>query len=411
MTYSLTPTTDVPETAPPTTRPSSSRAGAAAKWLIGAVVLSGLFLAGYLPQRRARAALLASAAESNGAVTTAAAVHPKVSKPGKTLTLPASLRGWEQTVLLSRASGYVRKWHVDLGDAVEQGQLLAELDTPELDREVEQARATLQESTASLAEAKAARDYTRINVERFRSLVPAGVAPQGELQKAEAEAQVAEAKVGVAEAARASKVASLHRLEQLKSFARVSAPFAGVITARKVERGSLVTAGNSALFEIAVVEPLRVAVDVPQSLALGVRPGITGTVRARELPSKTFKAKVARTAGTLEASSRTLRVELDFENPGRALLPGMFAEVALELSRPHPTFSLPASAIITGKEGLRVAVVDPSSVVHLKTVALERDNGSEVELAGGVSATDVVVVSPRPFLSDGDRLRAQIPSP
>lgn len=375
-------------------------------WLLGALTLGGLFVVGYLPHQRARAELLAAAREASAELPTVAVVHPKPSTPGKTLTLPASLKGWEQTVLLSRANGYVRTWLVDLGAQVEAGQLLAELDTPELDREVEQARAAVSESAASLEEAGATRDYARINLERYRSLVPAGVAPQGELQKVEAEARVAEAKVSVAQAARASKLASLHRLEQLKSFSRVTAPFAGVITSRKVDRGSLVSAGSSALFELAVVEPLRVVVDVPQSLALGVKAGITGTVRARELPSQTFRAKVARTAGTLESESRTLRVELDVENPERRLLPGMFAEVALELGRPHPTFALPASAIISGKEGLRVATLDGAGVVHLKRVVLERDNGAEVELQSGVTPGDAVIASPRPFLAEGDRVKA-----
>jgi RND family efflux transporter MFP subunit len=262
-----------------------------------------------------------------------------------------------------------------------------------------------------VTEAHAGRDYARINFERFKSLVPAGVAPQGELQKAEAEAQVAQAKVGVAEAVRASKLASLHRLEQLKSFAKVSAPFAGVITARKVDRGSLVTAGSSALFELVVLEPLRVVVDVPQSLALGVRAGVAGSVRAKELPSRSFAAKLARASGALDSSTRTLRVELEVENPGHALLPGMFAEVSLELERPHATYGLPASAVINGKEGLRVAAVDASGVVHLKPVVLERDNGSEIELAGGVTATDQIVVSPRPFLGEGDRVRPLLPAP
>jgi len=383
-------------------RPSSG----AAKWLLGAATLIALFAAGYLPKQRARAALVSEAARQSQELPSVAVVHPKPSKPGKALTLPASLKGWEQTVLYARASGYVQRWLVDLGDPVEADQLLAELDTPELDREIEQARAGTVESRAALTEARAGRDYARINFERFKSLVPAGVAAQGELQKAEAEAQVAEAKVGVAEAVGSSRLANLHRLEQLKSFAKVRAPFAGVITARKVDRGSLVSAGSSALFEIVVIEPLRVVLDVPQSLALGVQAGLKGSVRAKELPSKSFPAKLARVSGALDSASRTRRVELEVENPGRALLPGMFAEVTLELERPHATFSLPASAIINGKEGLRVAVVDQQGVVHLQPVTLERDNGSEIELASGVAATDQVVTSPRPFIAEGDRVRA-----
>jgi membrane fusion protein, multidrug efflux system len=377
-----------------------------ARWLLAAALLTALFLAGYLPQRQARAALVTGTFEANREAPSVNVIRAKPSKLGKSLTLPASLSGWEQTVLFARANGYVRRWLVDLGDQVTEGQLLAELDTPELDREVEQARAGLAEGQASLTEAKASRDYSRANLERYESLVPAGVASHAELQKAQAEARVSEAKVGVAEAARASRIANLHRLEQLKSFARVSAPFASVVTARRVDRGSLVSAGSSALFELAVVEPLRVTINVPQSVALGVQPGVLGSLRVRELPGRSFPAKIARTSRALEPTSRTLRVELEVPNPEQQLLPGMFAEVSLELARKHTTLALPASTIIGGKDGLRVAVVDPSGVVQLKPVVLERDNGSEVEVATGISSDDQVVVSPRPFLSAGDRVKA-----
>lgn len=418
MTSSIaTETADLPgeidpsETSPGAARRPWWRASGAAKWLLGALVLVCAFIAGYLPKERARAALVAGAADTNRELPVVAVVHPKLNKPGKTLTLPASLKGWEQTVLFARANGYVERWLVDLGDRVEKGQLMAELDTPELDREVEQARAAVAEASAGLTEAQAGRDYAHVNFERFKSLVPAGVATQGELQKAEAEAKVAEAKVGVAEAVRSSRVANLHRLEQLKSFARVSAPFAGVVTSRKVDRGSLVSAGSSALFELAVVEPLRVLVDVPQSLALGVKAGIVGTLRARELPNRTFEVSVARTSGNIEAASRTLRVELLLKGAEHALLPGMFAEVTLEIERRLATLSLPASAITSGKEGLRVATVDAEGVVHLKPVVLERDNGSEVEIASGIVVTDQVVASPRPFLAEGDRVKSRSAQP
>lgn len=382
-----------------------------ARWILAVGVVGALFVVGYLPKQRARAALAAGAAQAESALPTVSIIRGKPNPAGKTLSLPATLRGWEQTVVLSRANGYVKSWQVDLGATVQGGQLLAELDTPELDREVEQARASHAESAAVLKEAQASRDFARINQERFASLNNAGVASQGDLQKAQAEAQVADAKVGVAEALRASRLANLRRLEQLKSFAKVSAPFAGVITARKIERGSLVSAGSSALFELAAVEPLRVVVDVPQSLALGVKAGLGGTVRARELPNRSFTATVARTSGTLEASSRTLRVELTLPNPDHALLPGMFAELSLALERKHATLSLPASAIISGKDGLRVATVDAAGVVHFKPVVLERDNGSELEIASGLAPTDDVVASPRPFLRDGERVKSSSSKP
>lgn len=384
---------------------------AAAGWLLLAVLLSGALAAGYLPKQRARAALVAQAQRDNQGLPEVAIVQGKPLTAAKPFSLPGNLKGFEQTVLFARANGYVSRWLVDMGDQVEEGQLLAELDTPELDREVEQAQAGVAESAAALAEAKAAHGFAQVNLERFQALVPAGVATQGELQKAEAEAHVNEAKVGVAQAVRASRLANLHRLEQLKSFARVTAPFSGVVTSRKVDRGSLVSAGSSALFELAVVEPLRVIIDVPQSLALNVQAGQAGSLRVRELPGQSFAAKVERTSGTLESSSRTLRVELSVPNPGRRLLPGMYAEVEIALERTRSILALPASAITNSKEGLRVATVDEAGVVRMKPVVLERDNGSEVEIASGISPSDRIVASPRPFLSDGDHVSVSASKP
>jgi membrane fusion protein (multidrug efflux system) len=409
----LGPSVESPSVGPPSSAaPNHSRLrGPGARWLLGGLLLGGLFLVGFVPKQRARQALLAAAAEAAEELPIVAVIRPKPGKLSKTLSLPGDLKGREQAVLFARANGYVQRWLVDLGDRVEQGQLLAQLDTPELDREVEQGRAGLAESVAALNEARAGRDYGRVNLDRFRALAPAGVVSQGDLQKTEAEMQVAEAKLGVAEAARAAKIANLHRLEQLKSFARVSAPFDGIITARKVDRGMLVSAGSSALFELAAVEPLRVVVDVPQSLALGVKAGISGALRVRELPGRSFLAKLARSAGTLDAASRTMRVELEVSNQEQLLLPGMYAEVELEVERQHAALALPASAVISTKEGLRVATVDAAGVVHLKPIVIERDNGAEVEVADGLSASDSIVASPRPFLSEGARVKTAATRP
>jgi membrane fusion protein, multidrug efflux system len=368
--------------------------------------LGALFAAGYLPKRHARALLTAEAADTARELPSVVVVHGKPPKPGKGLVLPGNLKGKEQTVLFARANGFVQRWLVDLGDSVKQGQLLLELDTPELDREVEQARAGLAEKTAAVNESKASRDYALVNLDRLQKLSEAGVASHGDLQKTESEAKVAEAKVGVANAIRASQLANLHRLEQLQSFAKVTAPFDGVITARKVDRGTLVSAGGSALYELAAVDPLRVIVDVPQSLALGIKPGIAGTLQVRELPGRSFTAHVARSAGTLEASSRTLRVELDVPNPERTLLPGMYAEVTLKLERAYTALALPASAVLSTKDGLRIAVIESGDTVRLKPIVVERDNGTEIEIASGLDAKDAVIVSPRPFTSDGQKVKA-----
>jgi membrane fusion protein, multidrug efflux system len=380
-------------------------------WILGATTLGALFVAGYLPKRQAHALLATEAAEVAREVPNVVVVRGKPTKPSKGLVLPGNLKGKEQTVLFARANGFVQRWLVDLGDSVKQGQLLVELDTPELDREVEQARAGLAEKTAAVNESQASRDYALVNLERQRQLAQAGVASQGDLQKSESEAKVAEAKVGVANAIRASQLANLHRLEQLQSFARVTAPFDGVITARKVDRGTLVSSGSSALYELSSVDPLRVIVDVPQSLALGIKPGIAGTLQVRELPGRTFPAQVARSAGTLDATSRTLRVELDVPNPERAILPGMYAEVTLKLERVHTALVLPASAVLSTKDGLRIAVVEAGGTVKLKPIVVERDNGTEIEIASGLGPSDDVIATPKPFVTEGEKVKTSAPPP
>ena len=372
---------------------------------LGALALTSLFLVGYLPRERARAALVVEAAKSSNEPASVHTIKPTPSKPERTLVLPGTLRSFEQTLLLARANGYVQRWLVDLGEHVEAGQLLAELDTPELDREVEQARANLLERKAAVSEARAAHDFALVNHQRFGALVPAGVAPKSELERSRAEAQMAEAKVAVAEAARASGLANLNRLEQLKSFARVTAPFAGTITARKVDRGALVTAGSSVLFELAVFEPLRAIADVPQHLALALDKGAKGSLAVREHPGRSFPIEVVRSAGALDTRTRTLRIELQVPNEERLLLPGMYAEISLTVAHPAPSLSVPASAVIASKDGLRVATVDDSGVVHLKPVTVERDNGNALEIATGLSPGDTLLGNPSPTIADGTRVR------
>jgi membrane fusion protein (multidrug efflux system) len=369
---------------------------------VGLAVLGLLFLVGYLPKRHQQALLAAEAAASKQAVPRVALVTPRPGKSERALSLSATLEGLEQTEIDARANGYVRRWLVDLGDSVKEGQLLAELDTPELDLEIEQARAALAQSEASIFQASATRDYSRTSLKRYQALAPQGIASQQDLEQKASQSKVDEANVRVAEAARNSQLANVHRLEQLKAFARVTAPFAGTITDRAVQRGKLVAAGTGQhLFKIATLDPVRAFVQVPQSLVAGVKQGLAAEVSVAEQRGKAWKGIVVRTASALDASSRTMSVEVQVPNPDHRLLPGMYAEVALKLDASQRLFVLPASAVATTKDGVRVAVVETDGRVRWTKVRLERDNGADVEISEGLTGNEQIIASPGPAVVDG----------
>ena len=312
-------------------------------WGVGGVVaLALLFLTGYWQRRREATQLASEASVIQRALPSVQVTSPRPSLPVRSLVLPATLEGLEQTEVNARADGYVQKLLVDLGDSVEQGQLLAELDTPELDREIEQAQARVAQSEAAILEASANRDFSLTNLTRYRELAPQGIATQQELEQKQSQSQVDQAHVGVAQANRNSELANLHRLQQLKAFARVVAPFRGTITERLVVRGKLVSAGaGQPLFRIASLDPLRAFVQVPQSLVQGLEQGLPAEVRVAEQRGRVWTGSVARTASALDATSRTMKVEVRVPNADRRLLPGMYTDVTLALETRQNNLVLP----------------------------------------------------------------------
>jgi RND family efflux transporter MFP subunit len=364
--------------------------------LVAAVILLALlvvaFAWGYLPRRGQRVALAASAQTSQRAALRVEVTTPKADASDKPFQLPATVQPLQATMLFARASGYVRAWHVDIGDRVKEGQFLAEIETPELDQEILQARAQLLQARASLTLAKANRNLAKANLGRARSLAPNGFLSKAELEQSEAQAEVGEANVSVADANVAAQQANIRRLEQLKGFSRVTAPFAGTVTQRLVEVGALVTAGNGQpLFRLAATDPARVFVQVPQDVAPMVRAGATANVTVREYPGRIFAGKVMRTAEELDAATRTMNTEIRLPNSEGALLPGMYAEVALSLPATHAVLELPATALLNDSRGQRVAVVDAQSKLHLVPVVLERDNGATIDISSGLSGNEKVV--------------------
>ena len=306
----------------------------------------------------------------------------------------------EETTIYSRANGYVQKWLVDIGDKVAEGQLLAEISTPELDQELAQARAEVVSAEATVTQAKANRDYSHTNLERYQLLAPTGVASQQELEQKRAQAAVDVANVDVAIAAVGGKQANIRRLLQLKGFAKVVAPYAGTITSRTIERGALVTAATG-MFKIAIVDPVRVFVDVPQDVAPSVRADTVAKVTVAEFPGRVFEGAVTRTAGALAPASRTLKTEVRVPNHGGELLTGMYAEVELSLPSPHRAYELPATAVMTDAHGVRVAIVTADHHVRLVPIVIERDTGATVRVSTGINEHDTVVKIASANLADG----------
>jgi len=358
--------------------------------LIALAVLALAFAIGYLPRRFKRAALVASAGNAQRA-TRIEVVAPKTGASDRALQLPATVQPLQETHLFARASGYVRAWRADIGDKVDKGQVLAEIETPELDQELSQGRAQLLQTKASLTQAKANRDLANANLARARRLAPSGIVSKADLEQSQAQAQVGDANVSVAEANVAAQQANIRRLNQLKDFAKVTAPFAGTITQRSVEIGALVMAGNNqALFKIAAIDPARVFVQVPQDVAPAVRADVDATVTVREYPGRKFSGRVTRASGELDPATRTMNTEIRVPNHDGALFSGMYAEVALTLPSPHQVFELPATALMSDSRGQRVAVVDAQNKLHLVTVVVERDKGATIDVSSGLHGDERV---------------------
>ncbi|HEY2733106.1 MAG TPA: efflux RND transporter periplasmic adaptor subunit, partial [Polyangiales bacterium] len=268
--------------------------------------------------------------------------------------------------------------------------------------------AQLLAAEASLGQAQARSDYAKTSLERYQRLRPAGVASQQELDEKQSDEKVSVANVGAAVASVEVGKADVRRLMQLKSFARVTAPFAGIITSRTVEVGALVSAGNSTpLFRLSATDPMRVFVQVPQDLAVAVSPGAKAVVTLRAYPGRMFEGTVARTAGALEASTRTMLTEVRLPNPKNELLAGMYAEASIALAGAHTIYELPATTLFNDSQGLRVAVVDADGTVRFRKVVLERDAGTLLEISSGVNGDERVIKLASAALRDGSKVRVR----
>jgi RND family efflux transporter MFP subunit len=305
---------------------------------------------------------------------------------GQTLALPGTLQGFQQAPLAARSTGYLQRWTKDIGSHVAKGELLAVIESPEVDQQLSQARAARQQAAASLALAKS-------TVDRWEALRKKDVVSQQELDERRSGAAQASANLAAADA-------NVQRLRQLQGFTRVTAPFDGVITRRNVEVGDLVDASGKTLFVLTQMDPLRVYVNVPQSYAQLVRAGQKVTITQAELRDKAFTGEVARTAGAIDPATRTMQVEISLPNRDGALLPGAYVQVELPLAASR-MLTVPTNALLFRGEGTRVAVVDAANRVRLKPVTLGRNLGESIEVLAGLAEGERLVVNPPDSLADG----------
>ena len=388
------PSSHPPAASPPESPSSGSPVRLGRFAVIAAVIIVLAVLAGFLPRWRARRALAAATREL--AVTTVEVVSPTPKPTAPGVPLPAEVAPYVEAPIYARANGYLKRWRVDLGAEVKAGDLLAEIDTPELDQQIAQAKAELAEDVAAL-------DLSRITAERWTDLLKTASVSEQETAEKQADFKL---KTAVVDAARAN----LDRLSQLKSFASVIAPFAGTITERNTDVGQLISAGNGReLFRLAQTSPLRVYVRVPQTMSRGVRPGQEAELTITELPGRVFLAKVVRTAGAMDPVSRTLLAELEVDNSGGDILAGSYAQVRFSDIAGAAALTLPANALLFRSEGMLVGVVGADGTVDLRKIRIGRDFGQTVEVLEGLNPSDRVIMNPPDSLMAGTKVR--LPEP
>ena len=374
----------------PSRRSAGRRLAAAA--VVGAILVTALIL-GFVPRWRERREAIADMNQL--AIPTVAVVAPTLESPGNGLVLPAEIRPWRAAAIYARANGYLKDWVVDIGTHVESSQLLAEIETPDLDQQLEQAKAqfALAQANLHLAETTDA---------RWQQL----------LKSASVSEQDADEKTAARQAAAASldaDRANMQRLHELVGFQRVVAPFSGIVTARSVDIGDLITTGPGSreLFHIAQVKRLRVYIRVPEPYALDISPGQVATLTTPASPGRAFPAKVTTTAEAISTGSRTLLTELEVDNSQNHVLPYSFGEVSLRVGNSAPTLTVPSNSIVFRAQGLQVAVARPDGTVEMRSVKTGRDFGQTVEILSGVTSADRVIVNPTDALVGGARVRIQ----
>ncbi len=380
-------------TPPPKLPPATPRK---ALLFIG-IVLLALVLAGVVVMvlRIHDSRVLADETQQSAAPTVAV-IHPTAEKPDEELVLPGTLQAYIESPIYARTNGYLLRWYKDIGSHIKKGELLADIDTPEVDQELMQARAARQQVVAAM-------DLAKINANRYQALRKTDSVSQEEADTQSSGFEQATANLAAADA-------NVKRLEELEGFKHIYAPFDGVLTKRTVDPGALINVGNAGaagkeLFDVARTDPLRVYVSVPQAYAPAIKVGMNAVVTLQEFPGQKFIGTVVRTADAIDTTSRTLLTEVDVPNHDGKLLPGSFGEVHFKPNIDVNKVTIPVNAMLFRREGAQVAVVGSDNKVELRRISIGRDYGTTLEIVGGVDVNDRVIVNPSDSIEDGQQVK------
>lgn len=374
------------------------------KFLIGGVIVLVILGAFTLFQRRAQYHALAEETEAL-AIPTVAVIHPATEVAQEDLVLPGTLQAYVESPIYARTNGYLKNWFHDIGSRVSKGELLAEIDTPEVDQELSQSRADLNTAQANA-------NLSRITSTRYQDLIKTDGVSKQEVDNAVGDYEAKAATVKSSEA-------NVRRLEELESFKHVYAPFSGVITRRNIDIGTLINAGNGGtqqeLFTLAQTDPIRVYVNVPEMYSPSVRSGLGAFLELTQFPGQNFQGKVVRTAEAIDPNTRTLLTEVDVPNKNGQLFPGGYAQVHLQVKVAASRVQVPVNALLFRSEGLRAVVVDAGHKTHLRALTIGRDFGTTLEVLNGLQPNDWIVLNPPDSIEDGEKVSvkemAQLPGP
>jgi multidrug efflux system membrane fusion protein len=376
-----------PQVTPPPELPPASPRKAIVVVIVVVVVLA--LCGGLSVLTRFRSSQALAKETEVDAVPTVEVVHPTLEKPDEDLVLPASLQAYEESPIYARTNGYLLKWYKDIGSRINKGELLADIDTPEVDQELSQARATRQQATAQL-------DIARISADRWQNLRKTDSVSQQETDTQTSAFQQATANLAAVDA-------NVRRLEELESFKHVYSPFSGLLVRRNVDPGALISAGGAGteLFIVAKVDPLRVFTNVPQAYSPAIKNGMPAAITLPELPGQSFPGTVTRTADAIDPATRTLLTEVDVPNKDGRLLRGSFGEVHFKPKINAAKITVPVNAMLFRRDGAQVAIVGSDNKIELRTISIGRDYGTTLEVLSGVTADDRVVINPSDSLEGG----------
>jgi RND family efflux transporter MFP subunit len=367
--------------------------------VVALVIVAAIVAAGVVPRLKAKAEVRTET--DNLAVPAVNVIHPKRGSPQQEIVLPGNIQAFIDAPIYARTNGYLQSWYFDIGARVRKGQLLAIIDTPEVDQQLQQARADLNTAQANLR-------LSEITNNRYDGLKNTDSVAQQDVDNAHGDYAAKKATVD-------SAAYNVKRLEDLQSFTKVYSPFDGVITARNTDIGQLINSGSASpakeLFHVAATRTLRVFINVPQQYSVAAKPGLSADLTLAQFPGRKFQGKLVRTANAIDLASRTLLVEVDVDNTTGELLPGAFTEVHLKIPADIPTFILPVNTLIFRAEGLQVAAVENNNTSKLLPITLGRDFGAEVEVVSGLTGQESIIASPPDSIIDGEQVRIAQPSP